>query len=89
VSVLVPLYGFVEGDTIGLIVLAHDDDPIARVIARLQHSARWRVAKFENARAFHGGRELDPGQTVAEAGITALERIDVRATAPGGAADAA
>ena len=77
-SVLVPLYGFVEGDTIGLIVLAHDDDPIARVVARLQHSARWRVASFPDARAFHGERELDPWHTVAEAGLSALERIDVR-----------
>ena len=77
-SQLVPLYGFLEGDTIGLIVLAHDDDSIARVIARLQHSARWRVAKFEGARAFHGDRELDPAQTVAEAGLSPLERIDVR-----------
>jgi len=85
-SVLVPLYGFLEGDTIGLILLAHDDDPIARVIARLQHSARWRVARFENARAFHAGRELDPTQTVAEAGLSALERIDVRSS--GGAGDA-
>ncbi len=77
-SVLIPLYGFLEGDTIGLIVLAHDDDPIARVIAKLQHSARWRVAKLENARAYHAGRELDSAQTVAEAGLTPLERIDVR-----------
>jgi hypothetical protein len=78
VSVLVPLYGFVEGDTIGLIVLAHDDDSIARVVARLQHSARWRVAKFEDARAFHGERELEASQTVAQAGLSPLERIDVR-----------
>ena len=82
---LVPLYGFLEGDTIGLIVLAHDDDPIARVISRLQHSARWRVAKFEGARAFHAGRELDPDQTVVQAGLSALERIDVRT--PGDRAD--
>jgi hypothetical protein len=78
VSALVPLYGFVEGDTIGLIVLAHDDDPIARVVARLQHSARWRVAKFADARAFHGERELDAEHTVAQAGLSALDRIDVR-----------
>jgi len=86
-SVLVPLYGFVEGDTIGLIVLAHDDDPIARVVARLQHSARWRVAKFEDARAFHGDRELDASLTVAQSGLSALERIDVRRA--GGSRDAA
>lgn len=86
-SVLVPLYGFVEGDTIGLLVLARDDDPIARVVARLQHSARWRVAKFEDARAFHGERELDASHTVAQAGLSALERIDVRRA--GGSRDAA
>jgi len=62
-------------------VLAHDDDPIARVIARLQHSARWRVAHFAGARAFHAGRELDPEQTVRAAGLSALERIDVRSAA--------
>ena len=83
-SVLVPLYGFVEGDTIGLIVLAHDDDLIARVVARMQHSSRWRVAKFEDARAFHGDRPLDASHTVVQAGLSALERIDVRSSGDAG-----
>jgi hypothetical protein len=79
VSQLIPLYGFLEGDTIGLIVLAHDDDTIARVADRLQHSARWRVTKCPRVRVFHGSRELDASHTVAQAGLAPLERIDVRA----------
>ena len=44
---VIPLYGFLEGDTIGLLVLADEDDTAADVARKLQASARacaWRRA---------------------------------------------
>jgi hypothetical protein len=78
---LVPLYGFLEGDTIGVLVLAHHDDTIARVAEKLVSAAAVRVAPPAHPRVFHRGRSLDPGQSVRQAGLTPLERIDVAAVA--------
>jgi len=40
---LVPIYGFVQGDTIGVLVFAHDDMTIAGVIEKLRASTSVRV----------------------------------------------
>ncbi|HEU0199339.1 MAG TPA: toluene-4-monooxygenase system B family protein [Burkholderiaceae bacterium] len=78
---LVPVYGFLEGDTMGLLVLAHDDMSIAEVIAKLRAAARVRTAWSGDAQALFRGIALDPLATVAEAGLAALDRIDVRRAA--------
>ena len=75
---LVPIYGFLEGDSMGLLVLAHDDMTVADVIAMLRSSARVRTAWDGEAIAMFRERRLDPWMTVAEAGVGALDRIDVR-----------
>jgi hypothetical protein len=74
---LVPLYGFLRGDTIGLIVLVQDSQTIADVAAVLQQAASCRVAPAARARVFFAGRPLDPALTVKAAGLTALDRVDV------------
>jgi hypothetical protein len=76
--ILVPLYGFLEGDTIGLLVLAHDDMTMAELASRLCEMARLRVAPAGPAEVHRAGVALDPAKTVAEAGFTALDRVDVR-----------
>jgi len=75
---LVPLYGFLEGDSIGLLMLARANDSIQRVATSLMQAASVRVRPFKTPRVFHHGRLLDPAMTVAEAGLEPLERIDVR-----------
>lgn len=75
---LVPLYGFVEGDTLGVLVLAHDDDTVARVIERLRRAVAVRVALDGELELVHQGRALAPALTVAEAGVEPLGRIDLR-----------
>ena len=75
---LVPLYGFLQGDTIGLLVLAHDDWTVEQVIERLRASASVRVAHEGEHHLVHRGLTLDKGLTVAQSGIQALDRIDVR-----------
>jgi hypothetical protein len=74
---LVPLYGFLRGDTIGLIVLVHDHEPVSAIAERLQQAASMRVAPRPAASVFCGGRKLDPRASVAQAGLTALDRVDV------------
>jgi len=74
---LVPLYGFLRGDTIGLLVLARDTDTIEEVGASLQQAAAVRVAPRSAARVLYHGRELPPNVSVAAAGLVALDRIDV------------
>lgn len=74
---LVPLHGFVQGDTVGLLVLVHDTDTIAQLVSVLVDAAAVRVAPAPRARAYRGGAELDPALTVAGAGLSALERIDL------------
>jgi hypothetical protein len=74
---LVPLYGFLAGDTLGLIVLVQDDETVRDLAERLQQAAAVRVAPRAGAHVYLRGRRLDPDLTVAAAGIEALDRIDV------------
>ena len=75
---LVPLIGFVQGDSIGLLVLAHDDMTIDEVADKLRQSARVRVDIDGAWQLRVGDRAPSPTSTVAEAGLRALQRIDLR-----------
>jgi hypothetical protein len=74
---LVPLYGFLQGDTLGLLVLVQHDDHVADIVSCLQQAAACRVAPWAGGRVHFAGRVLDPKLTVAQAGLTALDRVDV------------
>jgi hypothetical protein len=76
-NVLVPIYGFLRGDTLGLLVLVHDHEPVSAIAAKLQQAAAVRVAPFASARVIHEGRLLDPAAQVGRSGIEALDRVDV------------
>jgi hypothetical protein len=75
---LIPLYGFLEGDTLGLVILARGQQRIGDLANVVLRSAAVRVAPREGARVFFAGQALDDDQTVARAGLTPLDRIDVR-----------
>jgi hypothetical protein len=75
---LVPLIGFVQGDSIGLLVLAHDDMTIDEVADKLRQSARVRVDIEGTWQLRVGDRVPSPTSTVADAGLRALQRIDLR-----------
>jgi CTP:molybdopterin cytidylyltransferase MocA len=74
---MIPLYGFLQGDTIGLLILAQPDDTIAALAEKLQASAAVRVARRERVSVVYNERVLDPMATVARSGLTALDRFDV------------
>jgi hypothetical protein len=74
---LVPLYGFVRGDTLGLLVLVYEKDTIAQVAETLAQAAGVRVAPFDDRAIRWKGTVLDPTKTVTAVGLSALERIDL------------
>ena len=59
---MIPLYGFLEGDTIGLLVLAEADDSIAEVARKLQTAARLRAAIDGPVTVIQDGKPVDPAQ---------------------------
>ena len=81
---LIPLYGFVEGDTLGLLVLAHGTDTEARLIERMKQSAKPRVLIEGNLFVEFDGKRLAADETLAHAGITPLCRVDLRRSGNGG-----
>jgi hypothetical protein len=74
---MIPLYGFLEGDTIGLLVLADETDTVAVLAQKLQVAARVRVKPKPKVALLHDGRVLDPQTTVAQARMEPLDRFDV------------
>jgi hypothetical protein len=75
--VLVPLHGFLRGDTVGLLLLVHDTDTLAFVARTLIDAAAVRVAPAARARIYRDGVELALTETVAGAGLLPLDRIDL------------
>lgn len=78
---LVPLYGFVEGDTMGVLVLATSDMTLAQVRDTLRASASLRVDPDGDWDILSGGHRLAPELSVEEVGLSALCRVDLRRAA--------
>lgn len=84
---MIPLYGFMHGDTLGLLILSCETDTAADLARKLQQSARARVKNLPEVDVIHKGKRISSTTTVAQAGITALDRFDV--VPAGGASDGA
>jgi len=73
----IPLYGFLEGDTIGLLIVAEENETVQDLAQKLQDGASIRVAPREKVQVIYQERVLDPKLTLVQAGVEALERFDV------------
>jgi Toluene-4-monooxygenase system protein B (TmoB) len=73
----IPLYGFVEGDTAGLLMPAEEGDTIMELAGKLQDAAGIRVVRNDNVDVVYDGKVIDPELTVVQAGLQALDRFDV------------
>jgi hypothetical protein len=73
----IPLYGFLEGDTLGLLVLAQEGETVLELARKLQEAASIRVARNDKIDLVYNGKAIDPGLTVAQTGLQALDRFDV------------
>jgi hypothetical protein len=73
----IPLYGFLQGDTVGLLILADDGDTLEALARKLQAAASLRVATRDKVRVVYNDKTMDPTMTVAQSGLEALDRFDV------------
>lgn len=73
----IPLYGFLQGDTIGLLILADEGDTLEALARKLQVAASLRVAARGSLRVVYNDKIMDSVMTVAQAGFQALDRFDV------------
>lgn len=74
----IPLYGFLQGDTVGLLILAEEAETLQALARKLQEAASLRVAARAQVRVVYNDKTMDPAMTVAQAGLQALDRFDVR-----------
>jgi hypothetical protein len=77
---MIPLYGFLDGDTLGLLILVDPEETVGALAERMARSASVRVATVGPLALRSGGRTIDPGLTVAAAGLEPLDRFDVGRT---------
>jgi hypothetical protein len=73
----IPLYGFLQGDTVGLVILAEEDDTLQALAQKLQVAASLRVAYRDQVQVVYNDQTMDPAMTVAQAGLEPLDRFDV------------
>ena len=74
---VIPVYGFVQGDTMGIVVLAHSDGTAADLAEKMMQATALRVARRPNFRVMAGDRALDPGATLRMLGLQPLDRVDL------------
>jgi hypothetical protein len=74
---VIPLYGFLAGDTVGLLILAQADDSAETLSGKLQSAASVRVPPLRHPVVMYRGKRLHPRETVKEAAIQPLDRFDV------------
>jgi hypothetical protein len=72
-----PLYGFVQGDTMGVVVLGRLDGTVAELGANLLRAVGVRVSRQGPYRLVAGERRLDPEATLRTQAMEPLDRIDL------------
>jgi hypothetical protein len=73
----IPLYGFLQGDTVGLLILADEGDTLQSLAQKLQDAASLRVAGRGRVQVIYNDKAMDPAITIAQARFQALDRFDV------------
>lgn len=74
---MLPLHGFVRGDTCGVLVLVDSHATIATLAALLAQAASIRVAPSGDPAVVWKGRVLDSRLTVAAVGLSPLDRVEL------------
>jgi hypothetical protein len=79
---MIPLYGFLEGDTLGLLMLVQADTTLAELAEKLKSAARLRADPGERIAIWVGDRVVDASLSVADAKLEPLDRFEVRRAVP-------
>jgi hypothetical protein len=74
---MIPLYGFLKGDTMGLLILGYESESIAELTEKLQASAHLRVPYKNKVQLIYQGKSLPPHLTLKQVGMMPLDRFDV------------
>jgi hypothetical protein len=74
---VMPVYGFIQGDTMGLVVLVRPDETVRDLADRLVEAAAVRVTPRPGGRVLFGGRVLDARVTLRSQGLGPLDRVDL------------
>ena len=78
---MLPLYGFLEGDVLGLVILVEEHETVADLAEKLRQAAKMRVAPRGPVAVWYRGERLSNNAKVSDTGLEALERFDVRMAA--------
>jgi len=73
-----PLYGFVEGDTIGVLIWADEGESVQALAKRLGDAVSLRVETSDEMEVVYRGAVLDPAVTLDQAHFAPLQRFDLR-----------
>ena len=73
----IPLYGFLQGDTVGLLILAEEAETLQALARKLQDAASLRVKRRDHVQVVYNDKIMDQTMTIAQAGLKALDRFDV------------
>ena len=82
---VMPVYGFAEGDTMGVVVLVRPDDTARDLAQQLREAVAVRVAPRGEGRVMLRGQLVDPRATLRGEGIGPLDRVDLVWRTPYGA----
>lgn len=74
---VLPLYGFVEGDTMGVVVLGRLEGTVGELGDNLLRAVGVRVAPRGGYRLLRAGRRLDPAGPLGSQGLSPLDRVDL------------
>ena len=74
---VVPFYGFVQGDTMGVVVLGRLDGTVAELGANLLRAVGVRLNRQGPYQLRAGARLLDPEGTLRTQAMKPLDRIDL------------
>lgn len=73
-----PLYGFVEGDTVGVLIIADERESVGSLAKKLRDAVSLRVATTDEMEIVYRAVTLDPAITLDQAQFAPLERFDLR-----------
>jgi len=74
---VLPLYAFVQGDTMGVVVLGRLEGTVADLGENLLRATAVRVGRRGPFKLVRDGRTLDLGATLSTLGMQPLDRVDL------------
>lgn len=75
---MIPLYSFLNGDSLCVLLFAYDQDTMADLIAKAQAASQLRVKAQSGLQLIYNGKKMANSVTVAEVGFRPLDIIKIQ-----------